>query len=256
MKPSPTVEIPKREIDPGAESRLARYLTRRDVNARYLAWQLEQFEPFLGQRVLEIGCGIGGIIDQLGPRELICGLDVDPDVLAYASARFADRSDCRFELLDVSAASDAEIEELRRLRFDAVVCINALEHIADDRTAFDRMHDVLEPGGIVALLVPAHPALFGNYDRLDGHIRRYSARQLRQVVEGARFEVLRLRHFNAIGAIGWWIQYRLLNRRQHGPGHFRAMARFLPGCRFAERIVPPPFGLSLIAVLRKQERRS
>jgi len=256
MNPSSTVAVPQCETPSEAKSRLTRYLTRREVNVRYLKWQLEQFEPYLGKRVLEIGCGIGGIIDQLGPRDLICGLDVDPEVLAYASARFADRSDCRFQLLDLTAGSDVEIEELRRLRFDTVVCINALEHIADDRAALQQIHALLEPGGIVALLVPAHPALFGNYDRLDGHVRRYSARHLRPVVEAAGFEVLRLRHFNAIGAIGWWIQYRLLNRRQHGPGHFRAMTRLLPLCRVVELIVPPPFGLSLTAVLRKQERRS
>lgn len=256
MSSSPTVDVPPGDIQIDADTRLARYLTRRDVNATYLAWQLEQFTPYLGRRILEVGCGIGGIIEQLRPRELICGLDVDPDVLACAAARFADRPECRFKLLDLAGSADSEVDELRQFRFDTIVCFNTLEHIVDERSVLERMREIVEPDGVVALLVPAHPSLFGNYDRLDGHVRRYSARHLRHTAEAAGFEVVRLRHFNAIGAIGWWIQYRLLNRRQHGPGHFRVMSRLVIMCRFAERIVPPPFGLSLVAVLRKQELRS
>ena len=43
------------------QARLNRYRLFDEVNARYIKWQLSQFEPFLGRRVLEVGCGVGSI---------------------------------------------------------------------------------------------------------------------------------------------------------------------------------------------------
>jgi len=39
------------------------------------------------------------------------------------------------------------------------VCLNALEHIEDDRQALHGMASILAPGGVVVLLVPAFPML-------------------------------------------------------------------------------------------------
>ncbi|MFN0054712.1 MAG: class I SAM-dependent methyltransferase [Planctomycetales bacterium] len=237
-------------------ARLERYSSRIGLNAPYLAWQLEAFRSHLGHRILEVGCGVGGIIEQLGPRELIFGVDVEPEVLDYAAERYRDRPECQFELLDLTDSCQSRLDDLRAMRFDTVICINALEHMADDRLAMQRMSWLLPPQGVVALLVPAHPSLFGNYDRLDGHYRRYTRESIGELAAAAGFAILQLRHFNALGAVGWWVQYRLLRRAQHGATHFGIMNRLIPACRLLERLAPPPFGLSLIAVLRKQEHRS
>jgi SAM-dependent methyltransferase len=231
--------------------RLQRYVLFDRVNRPYLRWQLEQFQDFLGQRILEIGCGVGGIIDLLGPRERVVGLDVEPPVLTYTAQRFRDRPECRFELLDITAASGHQLADLQAERLDTVVCINVLEHIADDLAALRRLEQLLQPGGVLALLVPAHMGLYGPYDRLDGHFRRYDKRRLRQLLGRTGFRVLRLRYFNAVGALGWWVQYRLLRRQMHGGGQFGVMNRLLPLVRALERVVAPPFGLSLVAVCQK-----
>ena len=47
--------------------RLNRYAEFDRINGPYLDWQLEQFRPFIGDRILEIGCGIGGILERLPP---------------------------------------------------------------------------------------------------------------------------------------------------------------------------------------------
>src|SRR5262249_15941754 len=86
--------------EPAGSDRLARYVPLDQVNHPYLAWQLEQFRPWLGQRILEVGCGVGGIVSLLGPRERIVGLDVDPEVLGYARERFRERPECSFTVAD------------------------------------------------------------------------------------------------------------------------------------------------------------
>ena len=54
-------------------------------------------------------------------------------------------------------------------------------------------------------------------------------------------------------AVGWWIQYRLLRRTIHRQGHFQIMNMLLPVLRRIEALRPPPFGLSLVAVLERPE---
>jgi SAM-dependent methyltransferase len=235
-------------------SRLARYVHLDRANAPYLDWQLEQVRPWLGQRILEIGCGVGGIVERLGPRERIVGLDVDPEVLAHARERFRHRPECRFAVADLGALGEAERSALEAERFDTIVCINVLEHVRDDIGALLTLERMLAPGGVLALLVPAHAALYGPYDRVDGHWRRYGKAELRTLLSHTRLSLLRLHYFNAIGALGWWVQYRLLRRSVHDESHFGLMNRLIPLVRPLEAWSKPPFGLSLVAVCRREER--
>ena len=233
-------------------SRLARYLHLDPLTGPYLDWQLDQVRPWLGRRVLEIGCGVGGIVERLGSRERIVGIDVDPDVLAHARARFRDRPECRFLAADLGALTEAQSAELEAERFDTIVCINVLEHVRDDIGALLTLERLLVPGGTLALLTPAHAALYGPYDRIDGHWRRYGKAHLRTLLSHTRLKVLRLHYFNAAGALGWWLQYRLLKKSMHGESHFNRMNRLLPLVRPLESWWKPPFGLSLVAVCRRE----
>jgi 2-polyprenyl-3-methyl-5-hydroxy-6-metoxy-1,4-benzoquinol methylase len=237
-------------------NRLARYVQLDRVNHPYLDWQLEQFRPWLGQRILEVGCGVGGIVALLGPRERIVGLDVDPEVLGFARERFAGRPECSFAVANVTELSNVELDELAAERFDTILCINALEHMQDDVAGLRALERLLVSGGTLALLMPAHNVLYGPYDRLDGHFRRYDKRYLRTLLGHTRLSVLRMHYFNAAGAIGWWLQYRLLKRQVHGEAQFGRMNRLLPLMRPLEAFVKPPFGLSLVAVCRREARRS
>lgn len=233
------------------DARLNRYRLFDEVNAPYLRWQLEQFGPYLGQRVLEVGCGVGGVLAQLIPRDFVMGIDVEAEMVAYARTRFATAGNNEFATLDISALSDDDLARLERHGFDSVVCINVLEHVKDDEAALATMARVLVPGGALALLVPAHPSLYGRYDAMEGHFRRYTRAGLRGLLTRSGFAVTRLYSFNMVGAAGWWVQYRLLRQSIHQKGHFRLMHAAMPAMRAVESRVKPPFGLSLVAVARK-----
>jgi 2-polyprenyl-3-methyl-5-hydroxy-6-metoxy-1,4-benzoquinol methylase len=231
--------------------RLDRYVLFDSVNRPYAEWQVQQFRPYLGRRILEIGCGVGGIIDLLGPRDQIVGIDVEEDVLAYASSRFRDRPECRFLHADVGNLDASVVADLEAQEFDSLICMNVLEHVRDDVGALLLMERLLAPNGVLALLVPAHLGLYGPYDKLDGHYRRYSKAYLRTILRHTGLSVVRMHYFNAVGAAGWWVHHRLLKRTIHGEGQFGVMNRLLPIVRPAEAWIKPPFGLSLVAVCRK-----
>lgn len=231
--------------------RLHRYTDFDQINGAYLDWQFDQFRKFVGDRLLEIGCGVGGILERLPDCSVIQSLDVEEDVLLAAQQRFQDRPEMMFTLLNLATCEDAQVVELQDRRFDTVLAINVLEHIEDDRTVLQRTERILASGGHMVVLVPAHPQLYGEYDRLDGHFRRYTKSSFRKGVSQTGFTVVHLRYFNLLGAVGWWWHYRFLKRTIHGATQFGVMNRLIPLMKRVERMVSPPFGLSVIAILRK-----
>ena len=64
-------------------------------------------------------------------------------------------------------------------------------------------------------------------------------------------EALDLYHLNMPGGIGWFVKSRLLKVRSYGASNFKLMNGILPVVRFVERRLRPPFGLSLVMVLKK-----
>ena len=66
----------------------------------------------------------------------------------------------------------------RPQRFDAVLYIDVLEHIEDDRGELERATRLLREGGYLIVLSPAHQWLFSPFDEAIGHFRRYDRRSL------------------------------------------------------------------------------
>jgi SAM-dependent methyltransferase len=221
-------------------------LLRMAAAENYNAWLLERAVPFLGRRVLDVGAGIGTFTDRLASMcELVIAAEADPEFADILRRRFADRSNVQV----VDAEAEAVVPGGP---FDAIVCFNVLEHIAEDDQALMSFRGQLSPGGALLLLVPAHPLLYGATDRMLGHERRYRKDQLRGRLEQAGFSVDVLRHVNPIGALGWLFSARLLRRREIPRASLAFFDRTVPLVRHLDRL-GLPFGLSLWAVAVNRE---
>jgi SAM-dependent methyltransferase len=76
-------------------------------------------------------------------------------------------------------------------RFDAIVLLDVLEHVEDDRGFLDDIiGSFAAPGGWLVFSVPAHPSLFTAHDTALHHFRRYRASEARSVLEGAGLQVV------------------------------------------------------------------
>jgi SAM-dependent methyltransferase len=75
--------------------------------------------------------------------------------------------------------------------FDAVLYLDVLEHIYEDRAELARAASLLRPGGALVVLAPAHGWLWTSFDRAIGHHRRYTRSTLRAIVpEGLQARLL------------------------------------------------------------------
>jgi SAM-dependent methyltransferase len=212
----------------------------------YRDWIYSQMARYLGQRIIEIGAGIGNFTELLLDRELVVTVDNDVQCLAYLQRHFSGRKN----VLPVKGDLASEnILSLGRYEPDTVVCINVLEHVKDDHAALTRMFRLLRPGGFLTLLVPAFPFAFGVTDRLVGHYRRYRKHDLRERLTDAGFEIHDLFYMNSLALFGWFLNNRILKRGEHAPSQVIFYdSVIIPWLRVIERAQHPPFGLSLVAI--------
>ena len=141
-----------------------------------------------GLRVLEIGCGAGGLLGPLQRYGAVHGLDVDREYVAFCKERGFDRVLCGsgYELPFADAS------------FDLVALFDTLEHIPDDRRALREVLRVLRPGGTVFVSAPAYQWLWSQNDRIAHHHRRYTCRRLRTAMCEAGLVPARLTYFNTL----------------------------------------------------------
>lgn len=228
------------------ESEAGGYVTleRMGKLSHYNDWIWQSIAPYVGNRVLEVGAGIGNMTRVLYGRDLIVATDLELPYLHILRNRFARNPTIEVERLDLN--SD-DCLALKKHEFDTVVCLNVLEHIEDHEGALQRLYEVLMPGGRLALFVPADQKLFGTMDTQVGHFRRYSREELQQLMEAAGFVTEKLTYQNIFGRFGWWLNGRVLKRAHLPAGQSRMFDYVVPILR---RLEPknPSRGLSLIAV--------
>jgi glycosyltransferase involved in cell wall biosynthesis len=225
-------------------------LRRMAMLAPYNRWLHERFESFLGQRILEVGSGVGNqtryFIDD---RERVVASDIEPHYVRELTGRFGDRSNVRIASYRFPLA-DADRQELQREGIDTIVCMNVLEHIEDDASTLADFQKVLPPGGHLVLLVPSLKALYGTLDQHLNHFRRYDQPELRDKLTAAGFVVDDMRFLNRVAVPGWWLNSRVLKRKVMPKGQLRFFKWIMPLLRLEEKN-PPGFGLSLLALARK-----
>jgi SAM-dependent methyltransferase len=215
----------------------------------YFAWQSRLVIPELGNRIVEVGCGIGNFTRFLLDREAIYAVDFDPFCVERIRARYPNQPNLHME---VSEPGSSSFERLREFLPDSCVCLNVLEHIERDEEALRSMASVLVPRGVIVLLIPAFPGLYGPIDRNLCHYRRYTRRSIVKLAASTGLRIKKLHYLNAIGFFGWWANARLFRRNAQSVAQIRIFDRFVvPPLSRIEHHLRPPFGQSLFAVLQK-----
>ncbi len=125
---------------------------RAQYRASHPAWQpaTEVYERLIrerltpGTRVLDLGCGRGGVLEQLGDA-VARPIGFDPDWRSLREHRLPGLS---------RAAAVADQLPLRDACIDLVVCSWVFEHLADPGRVLAEVRRVLRPGGSLIFLTP------------------------------------------------------------------------------------------------------
>lgn len=202
-------------------------------------------------KIADLGCGCGMMLERLSEKYDPVGLDGSPYAIDFAVHR------------GVHAKRGALPEDvpLPRETFDAVLLLDVLEHLKYDHASVEVAASLLKQGGILICTVPAHMWLWSKRDEHHHHFRRYSRRQFRALFDHPSLRLELLSHLNAIlfpPAAAWRLVARVFEKEgvtdlRLPPPRLNAVLRRI--FAFERRIlgnVPIPFGLSYIAIARKE----
>jgi len=223
----------------------------------YHRWNYDWIAPHIHGRILDIGGGTGNHLSFLAQADVV-SIDLSAECIDELRARYQRRTNWSFEVGDIT--DKRLVDRFGASSFDTVLSCNVFEHIQDDTSAFLHSSQLLRSGGQLVLLLPAHDWLYGSMDRLAGHFRRYSTRDAAGKLLNAELEPVAVRYVNLVGALGWFVNNRVLSHDDLSSsainGQIRVFDRWLiPMLKLMEGNRGMPFGQSLLCVGRKPELR-
>ena len=228
-----------------SEAELDEVLADLEGAENYKAWIVELLRPYARGRMLEIGAGRGTFSREL--RRLGQSLTaVEP------SARLIPALQEQVGGLTNVLVVFGVLSEIADTDFDTAVMLNVLEHIDDDASVVADVFKRLAPGGTFCVWVPAFAGLYGEFDRLVGHCRRYRKRDLEHLLTSKGFAIQESRYTNLPGFFAWWLVVRVSGAKPTSGRLATVYDRwFVPAIRAVEKRVKPPFGQSLFIVGRR-----
>jgi 2-polyprenyl-3-methyl-5-hydroxy-6-metoxy-1,4-benzoquinol methylase len=216
-------------------------------------WMFERIKRYLHGQILEIGSGIGNISGfLLEDQNSVTLSDLRPEYCHLLEKKFFRHPHLQGIVeLDLSLP-DFETRNAGILgKFDTVIAMNVVEHIADDVLAIRNAKSLLRKQGQLVILVPAFPGLYNSLDRELGHFRRYTKRELKKMTESAGMKISSCGYFNAAAIPGWWFAGKILKEKIISRSKLRAYNLLVPVLRIMDWFLTPFAGVSLIVSSRK-----
>lgn len=189
--------------------------------------------------VLEVGAGIGSATTILGPfARSWTALEPDPRLLARVPERYTRICGTLNTLPTVS-------------RYDAILYVDVLEHINNDKRETENAYQLLKPGGILIILSPAHQWLYSNFDHAIGHFRRYS-RQTLNAIRPKGSVTLTMRYLDSAGLVVSAANRVLLQAKMPTAAQIRFWDCWLIPCsRLLDPMLNYRLGKSILVIWQK-----
>jgi G:T/U-mismatch repair DNA glycosylase len=138
------------------------------------------------------------------------------------------------------------------LRFDTILYLDVLEHIAEDRAELARASGHLTAGGNIVVLAPAHQFLFSAFDAAIGHYRRYDPAVLCALTpDGCRLETFLM--LDCAGFFASLANRLMLGAASPSPRQIAVWDKLLvPLSRRLDPLTGHKFGKTALAVWRAE----
>ena len=211
----------------------------------YNQWILNKIVKYLKNDILEVGCGIGNFTNSLIKYGKIWSIDIDQHPIKKTEKKLNKKVKIGY----------GDIEKgkyyFKKKYFDTIICFNVLEHIKNDENAVENLNKLLKKRGILLLVLPAHPKIYGSLDKHVGHFRRYEMNKLLSLLKSHNFDIILSKRINIIGALGWWFSGKVLKNTFVDLDKLSFFNKIAPFVLPIEDIIGTPIGISILVVAQK-----
>lgn len=179
-----------------------------ESSINYNSWIASTIYPFLGEKNIELGSGLGTISNYILKNHKVFLTELSHVCRNELSLRFSNNDNLIGIIENFYDISDKN-------KYDCVYSCNVMEHIEDDLKIIEHSHNILKQGGYFVAFVPAHRILLSPFDQSIGHFRRYDLSDKERLLRFFQnkkigFELVSFDFYNPIGAIAWFIKMKLL----------------------------------------------
>lgn len=224
-----------------------------------------------GDRLLDLGAGFGRhAFEAARHGARVVALDYAGDELVSVRNTFAamyDAGEVPADRFQGVLRGDATKLPFADASFDHVIVSEVLEHIQHDVAAITEITRILAPGGTLGATVPTwfpekiNWMLSDEYHApksVGGHVRIYTATELKAKLRAAGLEVTGQHHAHALHSPYWWLKCAVGPRNDDHPAvrRYRQLLEWdivkAPTVtRVADRVLNPVLGKSLVLYARK-----
>lgn len=138
-------------------------------------------------KILEVGAGTGGNIEMLKKFGQVSALEGSSIALEHLKQKK--------NITIIESYLTSSIENATD-QYDLIVLFDVLEHIQDDREALDILENILKPNGKILITVPALKVLWSDHDVTHHHHRRYTLKELNNLIVDKNLKIRRSTYFN------------------------------------------------------------
>ncbi len=202
-------------------------------------------------QILDIGCGSGLMLNALEKIGITNGMDMSSEAIAFSREIFSG---------PVKQGSLPKNVPYPENSFELITALDVIEHIDDDTASLVTIKNLLSPSGKAIITVPAYMFLWSKFDEMNEHKRRYTLRELEQKLKNAGLQVENISYFNSL-LFPIILLIRKLNNiiGRDGisdvdmPGYLvnQTLKRIFGLEKFLLRILKLPFGVSILAIVKK-----
>ncbi len=213
----------------------------------------KHYSNAINLRILDAGCGTGGMLNLLKKYSLKAGLDIAHEALFY----------CHERGLGNTLQGDVANLPFKEKCFDLIISLDVLYHlkVTDDSKALSEFNRCLKRGGRLYLNLPAFNFLRSSHDEAIHTRERYSTKKLKQKLLAAGFKIEKLTYTNFF-LFPLLSIIRLIKKLIKGKtktSDLKALPSFINSLLFRiflleRKIIQHinlPFGLSIFAICKK-----
>lgn len=205
-------------------------------------------KPFIKEKTLEVGAGIGGTTPFLNNGQQSSWLCMEPD------AELLKQIEHKIQLGSLPhncKCTGGTISNLNET-FDTIIYIDVIEHIEDDKKEVLTAISKLNQGGHLIILVPAFNFLYSPFDKAIGHYRRYTKKMLLDLIPTG-IVVKKSFYLDTVGFFSSLANKYILKQNEPTKDQILLWDRFLLKFSFIlDKIFFHQFGKSVFIVVKKQ----
>ena len=137
-------------------------------------------------KILDVGCGTGFVLEALKTQYEVWGIDISKIAIQF----------CQEKGLTQVTQGVLDKNTLPEHYFDLIMFLDMIEHLEHDLSALTQAKHYLKSQGQLLITVPAYQFLWSAHDEIHHHKRRYTKKQLTELLQQAGYEVIFSSYFN------------------------------------------------------------